>query len=55
MLEPDSDTYSEDYDDTDADPNWTSETLSESELDENIYELVLSDNCNVTINTIGNN
>lgn len=51
MLESDSDTYSKDYDDTDADPNWT----SESEPDENIYECELSNNCNVTINTIGNN
>jgi len=51
MLESNSDSYSEDYDDTDADPNWS----SESEPDENIYERELLDNCNVTINTIGNN
>jgi hypothetical protein len=51
MLESNSDSYSEDYDDTDADPNWS----SESEPDENIYDRELLDNCNVTINTIGNN
>lgn len=51
MLESDSDTYSEDYDDTDADPNWT----SENEPDENIDERDLSDNGNLTINAIGNN
>jgi hypothetical protein len=51
MLESDSGTYSEDYDDTDADPNWS----SENEPDENIYEHESSDNYNVTINMIGNN
>jgi len=51
MLESNSGSYSEDYDDTDADPNWS----SKSEPDENIYERELLDNCNVTINTIGNN
>lgn len=48
MLESDSDTLTE-YDDTDADPNWT----SESEPEENIHERDSSDNA--TINTIGNN
>ncbi|XP_025413673.1 piggyBac transposable element-derived protein 4-like [Sipha flava] len=51
MLESDSGTYSEDYDDTDADPNWS----SENEPDENIYEHESSDNYNVTINMIGIN